>query len=248
MHKLAADVLRRTNVPPSSAAPCLTSNPWPPLAAAAVSSSDPAAEAVWRAAVTRARERFGFSPEPFISLISQRPIPCLSHRMLWLIQGGLVSTSAALDALAGAESAASEVLRLHASTAAWPLALAFISSIACSACSPSASMSPHSSIASALVRHLLPPTPEHAATQDIVRAVAASPASHLLEAWLRALLQRPSPYRSRPAAECRVRCLLTLPPPPATAPRLPRRTTPAVIVPVRPALAMQSKQAHLRLL
>jgi hypothetical protein len=115
MHKLAAEVLRRTNVPPSAPAPSLTSNPWPPLAAA---SSDPASEAAWRTAVTRARLRFGFSSEHFIALISQRPIPCLSPRILWLLQAGLLSTSVALHALFGAESAAAEVLRGHAGSPA----------------------------------------------------------------------------------------------------------------------------------
>jgi len=193
MHKLAADVLRRAHVPPSSAAPSLTSNPWPPLAASAVLSSDPAAEAVWRAAVTRARERFGFNADPFISLMSQRPTPCLSPRLLWLLQSGLISPTQALQALAGAEAAAAEVLRAHAATPAWPLALAFISSAACCACAPSA---PAAAAAASLIHHLLPPQPEHAAALDIVQAVAATPASHLLEAWLRALLQQPCPYRS----------------------------------------------------
>lgn len=196
MHKLAAEVLRRTNVPPSAPAPSLTSNPWPPLAAAASASSDPASEAAWRTAVTRARLRFGFSSEHFIALISQRPIPCLSPRILWLLQAGLLSTCAALHALVGAESAAAEVLRGHAGSPAWPLALAFISSVACSACAASASSVPSpSAAASAIIRHLMPPSPEHAASLDIVQAVTATPASHLLEAWLRALLQRAGPYR-----------------------------------------------------
>jgi hypothetical protein len=196
MHKLAVEVLRRTNVPPSAPAPSLTSNPWPPLAAAAAASSDPpASEAAWRTAVTRARQRFGFNSEHFILLISQRPIPCLSPRILWLLQAGLLSTSAALHALVGAESAAAEVLRGHAGSPAWPLALAFISSVACSACAAPASAPSPSSAACALIRHLLPPSPEHAATFDIVQAVAATPASHLLEAWLRVLLQRTGPYR-----------------------------------------------------
>ena len=60
------------------------------------------------------RERFGFSPEPFVALISQRPAPCLSSRILWLAQSGLIRTAAALQALAGAKAAAAEPLRTHA--------------------------------------------------------------------------------------------------------------------------------------
>jgi hypothetical protein len=208
MHKLAADVLRRAHVPPSCAAPSFAANPWPPLAASAASSPEETSDAVWRAAVARARERFGFSAEPFIALISQRPAPCLSPRILWLVHAGLISTSAALHALAGAESAAAEVLRAHSGTTAWPLALALISSVACSACAPSAPPSSSASAASTLIHHLLPPSPEHAATLDIVQAVAATPASHLLEAWLRALMQRPCPYRPAPAPHTRQRPLL----------------------------------------